>query len=73
VTNKNDECPFSKPEDSKAIRTRFTASPRVQVLTFNGGSAPLSETCESLAGHGYFGIEQKVVDAITKWIKHAVP
>jgi hypothetical protein len=70
VSNRDDECAFSKPEDSKALKPRFIVSPRVQVLQFNGKSAPLSDACESLAGHGYFGIEQKVIEAITAWIKH---
>ena len=73
VTNKDDECPFSKPDDSKALKLRFTASPTVHVMIFDGGSAPLSEACEPLAGHGYFGIEQKVIEAISTWIKKAVP
>lgn len=70
VTNQDDECSSTKPEDSKTLKKRFTASPRVQVLIFNGGSAPLSGACNPLAGHGYFGIEQKVIEGITRWIKH---
>lgn len=71
VTHRDDACPVTKPKDSKTLKKRFTVSPRVQVLKFNGGSAPLSEPCDPLAGHGYFGIEQKVIKHITKWIKRA--
>lgn len=70
ATNQDDECPVTKPEDSKALKKRFTSSPRVQVLIFNGKNSPLSEACEPLSGHGFFGIEQKVIEAITKWIQH---
>lgn len=71
VTNQDDECPNTKPEDSKRLRKRFTASPRVQVRIFNGGSIlSLSGPCDPLSGHGFFGIEQKVIEAIGKWIKH---
>lgn len=73
VTNQDDACPFTKPDDSKALRRRFTASRRAQLLIFNGGSAPLSEPCDPLAGHGYFGIEQRVIEAITGWIRHVEP
>jgi dienelactone hydrolase len=69
VTNQDDACSITKPEDSKALKLRFTASPRVQVRNFDGGSTPLSNPCESLSGHGFFGIEQKVIEAVTKWIK----
>jgi dienelactone hydrolase len=71
VTNEDDACSVTKPEDSKALKMRFTASPRVQVRNFDGGSTPLSDPCESLSGHGFFGIEQKVIEAVTKWIKRA--
>jgi len=69
VTNQDDACTITKPEDSQALKVRFTASPRVRVRNFDGGSTPLSDPCESLSGHGFFGIEQKVIEAVTKWIK----
>ena len=71
VTNQDDTCPVTKPEDSKALKIRFTASPRGQVRNFDGGGTPLSDPCESLSGHRFFGIEQKVIEAVTKWIKRA--
>jgi hypothetical protein len=70
VTHRDDACAVTSPDDSKTLKTRFSASPRVQVHVFNGGSAPLSNPCDPLSAHGYFGIEQKVIDAITKWIGH---
>lgn len=71
VSHQDDECSVTKPEDSKTLKHRFTSAPRVQLRIFNGGSAPLSDACDPLAPHGFFGIEQKVIEAITKWIKHA--
>ena len=71
VTNQDDECSATKSEDSKRLKKRFTMSPRVQVLIFKGGSTPLSDGCGPLSGHGFLGIEQKVIDAIARWIKHA--
>jgi hypothetical protein len=69
VSHQGDLCAFTNPEDSKALRKRFTASEKAKFRDFNGGSAPLSDPCDPLAPHGFFGIDQKVVDAITKWIK----
>jgi hypothetical protein len=71
VTHKEDGCATTRPEDSRALRRRFTASARVQVLTFEGGSAPLSDPCDPYDAHGYFGVEQKVIDEIAKWMNHA--
>jgi hypothetical protein len=69
VSHKADLCAFTNPDDSKALRKRFTASESAKFRDFNGGSAPLSGPCDALGPHGFFGIDQKVVDAITKWIK----
>lgn len=69
ATHRDDACPVTKPGDARSLKHRFTSSPRVQVLSFNGGSAPLSSSCDPLAPHGFFGIEQKVIEAITRWIE----
>jgi len=69
VSHQADLCAFTNPEDSKALRKRFTSSERAKFRDFNGGSAPLTDPCDALAPHGFFGIDQKVVDAITKWIR----
>jgi hypothetical protein len=68
VSHQGDTCAFTNPEDSRALRKRFIASERAKFRDFNGGSAPLTDPCDPLAPHGFFGIDQKVVDAITKWI-----
>jgi hypothetical protein len=70
VTHIDDACRLTRPEDSDALRDRFSASTRVHVMHVSGGSTPVSDACDPLAPHGFFGVDQKVVDAITKWIKH---
>jgi pimeloyl-ACP methyl ester carboxylesterase len=69
VSHQGDLCAFTKPQDSRALRARFIASERARFRDFNGGSTPISDPCDPLAPHGFFGIDQKVVDAITKWIR----
>ena len=69
VSHQADTCAFTLPEDSRALRKRFTASEKAKFRDFSGGSAPLTDPCDPLAPHGFFGIDQKVVDAVTKWIK----
>lgn len=59
-----------RPEDAKRLKKRFTSSPRVQLLIFEGGSTALTDLTAPLSPHGYFGIEQKVIDAIARWIEH---
>ena len=69
VTHRDDACPITQPEDSEALKKRFGASARARVLRLNGGSTPISLPCDPLAPHGFFGIDQKAVDAITRWIR----
>jgi hypothetical protein len=69
VSHKDDGCPVTRPEDSRALKGRFAASPRVRVTLFHGGSTPVSDPCDPLSPHGYFGIEQRVIEAVAKWIK----
>lgn len=69
VSHQGDLCAFTNPEDSRALRKRFGASARAKFRGFNGGSAPLSDPCDPLAPHGFFGIDQKVIDAVTKWVR----
>jgi hypothetical protein len=47
-------------------------APRKELLTFEGGDAPVSGPCDARAPHGYFGLDAQVVAAIVTWIKAAV-
>jgi dienelactone hydrolase len=69
VTHRDDACPITRPEDSDALKQRFSASERVRVKRLDGGSTPISLPCDPLAPHGFFGIDQKAVDVITRWIR----
>lgn len=40
-----------------------------ELMTFEGGSAPISEPCEASSAHGYLGLEPQVVSAIAAWIR----
>jgi hypothetical protein len=69
VTHRDDACPITRPEDSETLKHRLAASARVRVKRLDGGSTPISLPCDPLAPHGFFGIDQKAVEAITKWIR----
>jgi hypothetical protein len=49
----------------KALRR----APVKELMTFEGGSPPISEPCEAKAVHGYLGLEPQVVSAIAAWIR----
>lgn len=70
ATHQDDACPVTKPGDAKRLKRRFASSSRVKLQIFKGASAPLSSACDPLAPHGFFGIEQNVIEAIAKWVEH---
>jgi Serine aminopeptidase, S33 len=70
VTHNDEHCLLTLPEDSRALQERLRASERLRFMRFSGGSRPISNPCDPLSPHGYFGIDQKVVEAIAKWIRH---
>ena len=73
VHHRDDACPSSRYADTSWAMRQLSAAPRKELLTFSGGEAPQSPPCEPLAPHGYFGIEDRVVDAIAAWITAAKP
>lgn len=74
VSHKQDACFVTPPEDAKWLAKKIRkGSDEVKMRTFNGGLPTLSSDCNALAEHGFFGIEQKVVDFISKWIVEFTP
>jgi pimeloyl-ACP methyl ester carboxylesterase len=69
VHNRDDACGLCPYDDVPALMARFTAAPRKELITFEGGDPPRSDPCEALSRHGYIGLEPKVVAAISAWIK----
>jgi pimeloyl-ACP methyl ester carboxylesterase len=69
VSNRADQCIGSPPESAEPLKKRFVASRRVQVLFLEGGLTPLDTPCNCPTPHCFFGIEQQMVDAITRSIK----
>lgn len=69
LSHEQDGCAITRPADSEALARRFSASEKVQFKSLDGGSAQISLPCDPLAPHGFFGIDQKAVAAITRWIR----
>lgn len=68
VANRDDRCNVAPPADAPRIAAAMTHSPEVKVLTVSGGVRRSKKDCGSLTPHGYYGIEDKVVDAIARWL-----
>lgn len=68
VANRDDRCNVAPPQAAQRIADAVTASRDVHVLMVAGGITRSKKDCGSLTPHGYYGIEDQVVDAISQWL-----
>jgi hypothetical protein len=68
VANRDDHCRVAPPRDASRIAAALTGSGDVRVLMVSGGITRSAQDCGSLTPHGYYGIEGKVVEAVTRWM-----
>jgi hypothetical protein len=68
VANLDDRCDVAPPAMAPKIAAAMTNSPDVKVKTVSGGISRSSRECSSLTPHGYYGIEEQVVDLISGWM-----
>ena len=69
ISHEDDGCPITPATDISALAAAFTSSANVEKALFSGGDAPISDPCNALSQHGFLGIEQKVVEKISLFIK----
>ncbi|WP_022721927.1 alpha/beta hydrolase [Rhodopseudomonas sp. B29] len=69
VANADDRCDVAPPGDAPKIAAALTGSRRVKLLTVSGGDQRSPRDCGSLTPHGYYGIEPRVVSAISQWVR----
>ena len=60
-------------DDAPKIKEGLVNSKKVEIRYFTGGKTPLSDPCEALSEHGFYGIEEQVVSAIADFIKSKRP
>ncbi|HKT19936.1 MAG TPA: alpha/beta hydrolase [Stellaceae bacterium] len=69
VHNKEDACGTSRFANLAPLIARFSSAPRKELIAVEGGLPPQSDPCDALSRHGYYGIEDQVIDRIAAWIK----
>ena len=67
VHHELDGCALCRYADINALMGRLTATPRKELLTFDGGTSK-GDPCEAFSYHGYAGIEGEVVAKIAAWV-----
>ena len=73
VAHKDDGCVVTPPENAEPLRHLLQQSGiEAKHKMISGGLPPISDACQALSEHGFFGVEQKSVDQISNWISKQV-
>jgi pimeloyl-ACP methyl ester carboxylesterase len=65
--HENDACNVSPPTKVEPFKALLTKAASVDVIKMTGGTAR-GDPCEAQSYHGYLGIDDQVVKAITAWL-----
>ena len=68
VANEDDRCKVAPPSMAQSIAQSIRRAPTT-VMTVSGGEQRTQDDCGSLTPHGYYGIEEKVVNGIVDWMQ----
>lgn len=68
VHHRDDACRVSSFEEAEKTRATLSTTTLVDFTEINGGAYPRSPPCDNLSAHGFFGVEEKVVQVISDWV-----
>jgi pimeloyl-ACP methyl ester carboxylesterase len=69
LANQDDRCDVAPPAMAPKIAAAMSQDPDVKVAAVSGGVSQSSKDCGSLSPHGYYGIENQVVNLICDWMQ----
>ncbi|MBC8338873.1 MAG: alpha/beta hydrolase [Alphaproteobacteria bacterium] len=69
MSHKNDGCDKTPAADAEKLAAAFSGAPKADVKFLDGGWPAKSSPCNALSEHGYYGIEDQAVRAVTAFIK----
>jgi hypothetical protein len=69
VNDAGNTCPGTLPTGDPAVKKALTGSPVVEIKNVAASTLlPLTDNCDPLSSHGYFGKEPHAVEVIAEWI-----
>lgn len=69
VNDLGNTCMNTLPSGDPAVKKALTGSPVVNIINIPaGGLLPLTDNCDPLSDHGYFGRERIAVQEIANWV-----
>ena len=72
VHHAQDACALCRPHEVPLILQGLGQAPAKKLLMLHGGGEATGDPCEAAHFHGFIGMEQAVVDAISAWIRNPV-
>ncbi|MEE2956535.1 MAG: hypothetical protein VX780_10420 [Pseudomonadota bacterium] len=72
VHHENDQCGSSPADGAKELLRALANSKNKQIILYRKGKSGNSNDCGGMSPHGFLGIENQVVSAITDWMFNAV-
>ena len=66
-----DACRVTPPSDADRFKSLLSGSPRVDIITLTGGgpASPDADKCAASHYHGFYGIDDKVVQTTADWLR----
>lgn len=68
MAHEGDACRFSPPYHAERIIEKLSSARRKARLMMEGGRSAMSEPCEALSAHGFFGVEVETVEAMVNFM-----
>jgi hypothetical protein len=65
----NDKCKNTPLYRVKQMKRSMVNCPKVELILFSGGRIPESQPCHALSQHGFYGIENRVIENVAGFIK----
>ncbi|MBI5522509.1 MAG: alpha/beta hydrolase [Desulfarculus sp.] len=73
VHHEQDDCFVCPYHQVPSLLQALTNAPVKEVLAYRGGLPAISEACEALSAHGFYGLEDQVAQDMGQWIKDHAP
>lgn len=67
-----DGCKHCRPHEVPAIMHGLKNAPTKKLMLVEGGANPTGDVCAGQHWHGFIGMEQQAIDAITAWMRQPV-
>jgi hypothetical protein len=70
VSHADDPCAFTLATSAGRFKALLKRAARVDIVLIRGGPEGPDDQCSAFGHHGFFGQDEEVVAAITRWVKN---